>query len=463
VYLKITSFAKTSPERGVIIGFIDTDSGIFNPSFKVSSDDDTYGNKIFWINYSNSVEHTSQNIGMEGIIPVPVDLTQGIYKSGHLYREGRIVLADFQDESDVLWSSSVLHLCSEPLEFNIKGSIIPKFSKPFPYTGDTKDLSIEYEFSENSWLFNLQHPNLLLEMSVSVIQSTPFNTEEVILAETKGKWENIASQIEPYAHVMITATLKLDESVLWKQQLACVPDELSSLYVQKNNAVHPVIFKALQHHNLARDAHIFTPFTETSELFLLITKDAQNPELNTLTPYIKDKNNKFLNLESLYAIPLAFKKILWSDGTPLAIPSRVSTHIPTAFVDITNYNFSEEDAKNLLKTMIIDDYTYLQIKLEGIEAIKKPVLVVLDEDKAPLAGAIVIQDAKNIGYIHTFKAMLGVALVGGAQLMPPGAVSSFPALGIGTLGAIKLPCYNETYGAKLGALKVGTAKLNFYI
>lgn len=404
VHLKITAFAKTIPSKGVIIGFKDSGNETFQPSFKVSSEDDVYQSKIFWINYSNLSEHTNQNIGMDCIIPVPIDLSKGTYKDKHLYREVTVLLVDYQDESKILWSSPILHLCSGPIHFNIVGDIIPQFTKLQSASADSLyKLDIRYTFTEDSWLFNLQHPDLTLEMSVHANQNTPFDVLESVLATSSGTWENVTSELEPSAHVTITAKLKLNNIILWKDQIVCVPNEVATLYIKQDNTVYLVEHKAVMKNNLPRDAHVYHGLEEPHELFLVIIprrdinnnfiKDTNGRILYTLEPCIKTISGKYTSVtELLKNIQLDILSVALTTGEALYIPQNLLGDIKEDFPTVLYNNYSVEDAQDILTKFVTSEGYSFKILLHGITAVKQPILICSPEI---FPGNLVVMEGEN--------------------------------------------------------------------
>lgn len=400
VHLKITAFARTLPEKGIMIYLKEPASKVLTPAFRVSSEEDVYQNRIFWINTSNLTGHTNQNIGMETTIPVHIDLSRGTYKDGHLYREIMIAITDYQNEKSILWLSQTLHLCSGPLDFNIKGNIMPRFTRIVP-TGTSKySLSIDYKFSEDSWLFNLQHEDLLLEMNVHAKQDSEFNTQEVVLAETFGTWENVSSELEEEAHVTIVAQLKLNQAVIWEDSVVCVPGEISTLYIKKDNNIHIVTHKAVQYSTLTRDTHIYHSIHGSYTLELLITPwlssdgtprmGSLNQPLYTISPYVINSYGKYIPIKDIFTLSIAFSKISWNNGEELDIPYNLIEDVTEDFPTIIYNNYSTEIAERILSQMTLLN-TFLEIAIDGITATKHPMLIV----EATPANYIVGDDAAS--------------------------------------------------------------------
>lgn len=383
VYLKITAFARTVPEKGVLVFFRDTGSTEYNPAFKVSSEDDVPQSKIFWINTSNLTGHTHQTVGMDAIIPVPIDMSKGVYRNKHLYREINVLLVDYQDEQNILWISEVLHLCSEPIHINVKGSLYPRFR--LNNTG-LYSMSLDYEFSENSWLFNLDNSEVTLDMRVMVHQSTPFEIKEVILPnKSSGSWLNISDTIERDAHVIIKAELRINNNVIWTDSIQKVPGEISSLHIKTGNNIHTVTHKAVQTNSLTRDAHIYHTHSEQLELNLLIapwrdyagnhiTGTGDIP-LYTIEAYIKKSNGSFSPLKNYFTFPIKISKVYFNENSPLNIPSNLTGNISDDFATIIYNNYDPAIAEMILSNMLYLGQQ-LHIVFSTIKNIKIPKLII---------------------------------------------------------------------------------------
>ncbi len=392
VHLNIQAISETVPAKAVLIGFKDIGDEVFQSAFPVSSEEDIFESVVFWINHSDIKTHTNKDIGIDNTIQIPVDLSSGVYKNNHLYRNVIITIVDYADVKKILWSSEELHLCSRPLEFNIVGSIKPEFTKC--HDTNTYDLSIKYSFKETSWLFDIQKEELTLAISVTAKQSTEFSEESITVFETEGSWEHITTMLEQHAHVTITAELKFHNIILWSDKLICVPGELSTLYVKKDQAIHIVNHKSALDNNLSRDIHVYHGFEEPQELALLIRpwknnsgfhrKTERGYPLYTIEPFIKHINGSYIPLNKFYPIPLTISKVSWNNGTlDLDTCYNLTQNLSEDFPAIIYYNYSSEDAEKILSRAVLYDNFKLditipgiEVTIQGIEAVKYPILVI---------------------------------------------------------------------------------------
>jgi hypothetical protein len=396
IYLKITAFARTCPEKGIMIYFKEPNTEVLNPAFKVSSEEDTYQNKIFWINNSNLTGHTYKNVGMESTIPIHIDLSNGTYKDNHLYKEVIILLVDYSDEKTILWSSQVLQLCSSPLNINIKGDITPIFTKTKDENGGTKyRLSIRYSFSEDSWAFNLQHPDIYLEMRVKARQNNSLIEQLTILTSNSGIWEEAIDSLETTAHITITTKLKINQSTLWEKFLTCVPEEVYQIYVKKADRLYAVSNKSIQHNNITRDTHLYHNIKKPYELTLIVVpwlnsngtskKGSKGQPLYTIEACLQNCRGVYIPIKELFSLPISISKVYLGNGDTITIPNNILKDISEDFPNILYSNYTIEYTERILSQMSLAN-TSIKLEINGITATKQAMLLVEKAQKSYSVG-----------------------------------------------------------------------------
>jgi hypothetical protein len=266
------------------------------------------------------------------------------------------------------------------------GNIVPEFN--FSRATNLYNLSIKYEFQENSWLLNLNHPDLAMEISVAVSQSTEFKTQTFSEAQNSGILTDICAGIEPGAHVKISAALKLNTAILWSDTVTCVPDESFTTYVKSDNTVYLISHKAAMNDTLLLDTHVYCGITQSGTLALVITPwvDSQgnlvrgklNQVLYTVAVHVETLNQAFVPLKDFVEIPLKISKVSIGD-TEFTIPTNLTGDISEDFLTIIYSNYDSDIAETLLAQMSLFKTT-LKIQINGIEAIKIPQLLV---EKSP--------------------------------------------------------------------------------